>query len=145
MLRHVMFAAALLCAAGYPLAAQSFSFATGDSSLDVTLNSMNVQASANIGPYEADLSVSYGVPQAQIQTWITVDKLQPAEVFLALDLGRISHRPPATVIEAYRKNRGKGWGSVARSLGIRPGSPEFKALKSSAVEKDAKIRERKKR
>jgi hypothetical protein len=33
------------------------------------------------------------------------------------------------VVDVYKKNRGKGWGVIAKSLGIKPGSPEFHALK----------------
>jgi hypothetical protein len=33
------------------------------------------------------------------------------------------------VIEKYESGKGKGWGALAKSLGIRPGSKEFHALK----------------
>ncbi len=145
MSRRFLFTIALLAALSIPLAAQTFSFNTGDASLDITLNSLNVQANADIGPFTADLSASFGVEQPQIQTWITVEKLQPAEVYLVLQLGTIASRPPASVIAVYKQNKGKGWGAVARSLGIKPGSPKFKALKDSAVEKDKKVKARKKK
>jgi hypothetical protein len=127
-----------------PLAAQTISFNTGDADLDVTLGSLNIQASADIGAYSTDLSVSFGVEQPQIQTMMTVEHLQPAEVYLVLELGRISGRPPASVITVYRQNKGKGWGATARALGIRPGSREFKALKAHADDKDRKFKGRKK-
>ncbi|HVP17513.1 MAG TPA: hypothetical protein VMU36_00850 [Spirochaetia bacterium] len=63
--------------AGLPLGAQSFSFNRGDASLDVTLNSLNVQARAAIGPYTADLSASFAVEQPRIRAWMTVESLQP--------------------------------------------------------------------
>jgi hypothetical protein len=138
MARRLVFVLALGAAICIPIAAQSFSFNTGDASLDVTLNSINVQAQANIGPYTADLSATFGVGQPQIQVWLTQEKLQPAEVYLVLEMGRIVSQPPATVIAAYKKNKGKGWGAVARALGIKPGSAEFKALKGSAEDRDRK-------
>jgi hypothetical protein len=46
-----------------------------------------------------------------------------------LRLGEISERPIDLVIEKYRRNNGKGWGEVAKSLGIKPGSRQFHALK----------------
>jgi hypothetical protein len=140
MARLVVLALALGAAVCLPIAAQSFSFNTGDATLDVTLNSINVQAQANIGPYTADLSASFGVGQPQIQVWLTQDKLQPAEVYLVLEMGRIASKPPATVIAVYKKNRGRGWGAVAKALGIKPGSAEFKALKGSAEDRDRKGR-----
>ena len=144
MANRCFLALALMAALGVPLAAQTFSFNTGDASLDVTLNSLNVQASADVGPFTAELSASFGVAQPQIKVWMAEERLQPAEVYLVLELGRIASRPPASVIAVYRVNKKKGWGAVAKALGIRPGSPEFKALKSSAVERDRNVKARKK-
>ncbi len=142
MARTLLCAALVAAAMAAPLSAQTFSFNTGDASLDVTLNSLNVSARADIGPFTADMSASFGVSQPQVQAWINVERLQPAEVFLALEIGKIAARPPAVVIETYKKNRGKGWGAVARSLGIKPGSPQFKALKAATSEKNEKIKAR---
>ena len=135
----------MLLATAIPLAAQMFSFGTGDAGLDISLNSINVQAQANIGSFTADLSVSFGVPQTQIQAWITVEKLQPAELYFALELSRIAAKPAAMVFETYRANKGKGWGAVAKALGIKPGSPEFRALKAKVVDKDKAIKAGKKK
>ena len=33
------------------------------------------------------------------------------------------------VLADYNKHRAKGWGAIARDLGIKPGSKEFHALK----------------
>jgi hypothetical protein len=74
-----------------------------------------------------------------------VEKLQPAEVYLVLELGKLTGKSPASVIAIYKKNKGKGWEAVARALGIKPGSPEFKALKNAAAEKNKKIKARKKK
>jgi hypothetical protein len=46
-----------------------------------------------------------------------------------LRLGEMSGRPTGYVVEKYRNNKGKGWGALAKSLGIKPGSEEFHALK----------------
>ncbi len=145
MAGRLSFMAALAVLGSMSVSAQSFSFNTGDASLDMTLSSLNVQARADIGPYTAELSASFGVTQPQIQAWMTVERLQPAEVYVVLELGRLSGRPPASVIAVYKKIKVKGWGAVARSLGFKPGSPGFKALKSSAEEKNKKLKARKKK
>jgi hypothetical protein len=41
----------------------------------------------------------------------------------------MTQKPPETVLHVYQANRGKGWGVIAKSLGIKPGSREFHALK----------------
>jgi hypothetical protein len=56
---------------------------------------------------------------------------EPADAVLCLWLGQQSHRPYDVVMREYRTHKkGKGWGALAQSLGIKPGSPEFKALKA---------------
>jgi hypothetical protein len=46
-------------------------------------------------------------------------------------LGEMSMHPADYVLDRYKSSRGKGWGVLAKSLGIKPGSKEFHALKSS--------------
>jgi len=43
-------------------------------------------------------------------------------------LGEMSHQPPERVMEEYELSKGKGWGVMAKNMGIKLGSPEFKAL-----------------
>jgi len=143
MIRRLLFAAAALVLSAMQLAAQTISFNTGDRGLDVTLSSLNLQARLDIGAFSTELSVSFGVAQPQIQNWITVEKLQPAEIYLVLELGRITKTPPATVIALYKDNKGKGWGAVAKALGIKPGSAEFKALKADAADREQKGKSKK--
>lgn len=52
-----------------------------------------------------------------------------ADAYACLRLGEISHQPIERVISEYKKGRGKGWGNIAKGLGIKPGSSEFHALK----------------
>ncbi len=143
MARRFLVALFVLTALGLPLAAQGFK--SGDAGLDASLSSINVQASADLGSFTAELSVEFGTKQAQIQTWIKTEKLQPAEVYLMLELGRIAKKPPATVLGIYKKNKGKGWGAVAQAMGIKPGSPEFKALKAAATARNKKLKAKKKK
>ncbi len=63
----------------------------------------------------------------------------PPEVYLVLELGRLAGKPPATVIEIYKKNKGKGWGlwprlsvsSRALPSSRRSRAPPFKRTRSS--------------
>ncbi len=143
MARRFLVSLFVLVALGWPLAAQGFK--SGDAGLDASLNSINIQASADLGSFTAQLSVEFGAKQAQLQTWMKSEKLRPAEVYLVLELGRIAKKPPATVIAIYKKNKGKGWGAVAQAMGIKPGSAEFKALKASASAHNKKLKAKKKK
>jgi len=143
MTRRFLIAVIVLAVLAMPLAAQDIK--SGDSGLDTTLKSINIQASADIGSFTVQLSADFGVKQAQLQTWMKAEKLQPAEIYLMLELGRVANKPPATVLGVYKKNKGKGWGAVAQAMGIKPGSPEFKALKAAAAKRNQKLKAKKKK
>ena len=64
----------------------------------------------------------------QVQTIIkAVDT--PADAFMCLQLGQMARKQPETVVQTYKASKGKGWGVIAKELGIKPGSAEFHALK----------------
>ncbi|MEN8212219.1 MAG: hypothetical protein ABFR31_10910, partial [Thermodesulfobacteriota bacterium] len=51
----------------------------------------------------------------------------PADAYMIFRYGEMSSRSTNQVMERYRKK--KGWGVLAKSLGIKPGSQEFHSLK----------------
>jgi hypothetical protein len=55
-----------------------------------------------------------------------------------LRLGEMSGKPTDYVIRQYKAEKNKGWGALAQSLGIKPGSREFHALKSGGDLYDGK-------
>ena len=48
---------------------------------------------------------------------------------MSLRVGQISGLHIDLVVREYKKNKGKGWGVIAKNLGIKPGSQEFHELK----------------
>lgn len=57
------------------------------------------------------------------------------DLALGLEMGRLSKMPMNTVIIAYETNR--GWGNIAKELGIKPGSKEFHRMKSDLNQRNA--------
>ncbi len=96
--------------------------------LDGFLGNLNIQAQDDMNGFAARISAQFGVPEVQVHAVIgTVSA--PADAFMVFQLGQMTHRPPDAVLRVYKTNRGRGWGVIAKSLGIKPGSPEFHALK----------------
>lgn len=88
----------------------------------------NIQAEANPSGFRARLATRFKVGDAQIK--IVLNNIEePADAYMVLKLGEMSHQPTENVIEEYKSGKGKGWGALAKSLGIKPGSKEFQALK----------------
>lgn len=97
-------------------------------SLDNFISSLNVQARADLPGFKAGLSAQFGIPLPRVEAVFT-QVHSPADVFMTFQLGQMARQPPETVITTYQTNKGKGWGAIAKELGIKPGSAEFHALK----------------
>jgi len=96
--------------------------------LNVFLNDLNHQAATDRYSYNTRLSNQFGIPLSRTESIVrSVDS--PAHAFMLLQLGVMSGRPFDTIFNIYQRDRGKGWGAMAQQLGIKPGSPEFHALK----------------
>jgi hypothetical protein len=98
-------------------------------SLDSFLSSVNVQARADLPGFHAKVSAQFGVPIPRVEAVLGM-VATPADAFMVFQLGQMAHRPPETVVQTYQTHQGKGWGVIAKELGIKPGSREFHALKN---------------
>ena len=113
-------------------------FNTGSAELDADLGKINADASLDFGSFKTDLAISYGISEKKIDYLSISVKMEPAEIYLALELSELSGQSIDHVVEVYQVNRAKGWGVIARELGIKPGSPEFHNLKNNANSKGFK-------
>ncbi len=96
--------------------------------LDSFLSNVNIQARSDMNGFSAKVSAQFGVPEAQVR--IVLGKVsEPADAFMVFQLGQMANKSPDAVMQVYQSNKGRGWGVLAQELGIRPGSPEFFALK----------------
>jgi len=94
------------------------------------LRDFNIQAEADPSGFRARLEARFKIGDVQIRTVLgNVEK--PADAYMVLRLGEMSNRPVQEVVDRYQAGKGKGWGALAKSLGIKPGSKAFKALKRS--------------
>lgn len=92
------------------------------------LKDFNIRAEADPAGFRARIRARFKIGNAEIDAVLTnVEK--PADAYLVFRLGEMSKRPSGDVIEKYKSGKGRGWGKLAKSLGIKPGSREFHALK----------------
>ncbi|HOX11633.1 MAG TPA: hypothetical protein P5117_02570 [Spirochaetia bacterium] len=121
--------------------AQTITFGLGDAGLEASLNEIGASARVDLPGFTAEVSLQWGIPKTQVQVVLS-QGFQPAEVYLVAALSSLSGKPVATVVDVYRKNKAKGWGFVAKELGIKPGSKEFKALKDKSTASASKAKKK---
>jgi hypothetical protein len=119
-----MYLRKLLTACGLVLLSSGFAHAD----LNAYIRSVNVSAEGNIGGYRTQLGVHYGASGPTLDLAFR-SVSSPAEVAILLWLGQRTGKPMETVVQVYTSQKGQGWGAIAKSLGIKPGSADFHALK----------------
>jgi hypothetical protein len=92
------------------------------------INDFNIRAEADPSGFRARLATRFNMGNTQI-TAVLSNVERPADAYMVLRLGELSAKPTDYVIEKYKSGKSKGWGALAQSLGIKPGSKEFHALK----------------
>lgn len=113
-------------------ASAQISFNTGSVQLDTDLNAINANASVDFGSFKGDLSLSYNVSEKKIDYMKGSLNMAPGEIYLALEIAKLSKTPIDEVITIYKNNKCKGWGYIAKEAGIKPGSAAFHQLKNDA-------------
>ncbi len=96
--------------------------------LEDFLRRVNVQAQADLDGFRVKLCAQFGVPDLQVRA-VLKGVPNPGDAFMVFELGRMTGAPPERVLRTYQAHKGKGWGTIAKELGIKPGSAEFHALK----------------
>lgn len=119
-MKKIIFAVLALCVLS--------SAAIAGGGLDSFLKNLNIKARADMNGFAARLSAQFGTPEVQIRAVIGSVK-EPADAFMCLQLGQWTQKPAEQVVSVYKANQGRGWGAIAKSMGIKPGSAEFHALK----------------
>jgi len=95
---------------------------TGDSTFDTTLGDLNVQTHGrNLSDFISNLSLSYNIPKIKIEDLLYRVEMTPADVYMTVGIAKITNKSIDQVFEEYEANKGKGWGVIAKRLGIKPG------------------------
>ncbi len=102
---------------------------TGDSDFDSLLIEINRTAGGRFQQYIGDICTGFNIPQEKVMMMIYQEKMQPADVFMVLQLVRLSGQPYQKIMKHFRQHKRKGWGAVALSLGFKPGSRKFILLR----------------
>jgi hypothetical protein len=111
----------------------TLSATTGDKDFDLTLRSINTEAQQSLPSFYASMDLNYGTRAADIDALLYRYRLSPADAYMVIRFSVLIGKPIDYVMVRYHKHRKKGWGVIARELGIKPGSPEFHRLKEGGV------------
>jgi len=105
---------------------------SGDRKLDGTLEKITLEAGDDHDGFLDQLGASLNLPEPELRQARDRYGLATNDLYMAAALAKASGRPVLNVAEDYRKDPGKGWGVMAKDMGIKPGSREFQHMKDGA-------------
>ncbi|MGH8077398.1 MAG: hypothetical protein ACREPE_08765 [Lysobacter sp.] len=118
-------------------AAQDYTFGwnprSGDVWVDTQLNDVNRYGSRYREPFVDEMVRYYGAPRDLVTELLVTRRWAPGDVYYACSIAHTLGRPCRYVVDEWDRNHEKGWGAVAKDLGIKPGSAEFHRLKRGFV------------
>lgn len=106
---------------------------SGDAWVDRQLDDINRYGTHYREPFVDEMVRYYGAPRALVNELLGTRRWAPGDVYYACSIAQILGRPCRAVVEHWERDHGKGWGALARELGIQPGSAEFHRLKRGFV------------
>ena len=129
--------AAMMAAFTGTVTAQDFNInwnpRSGDVWVDSQLDDVNRYGSHYREPFVDEMVRYYGAPRDLVTELLVTRRWAPGDVYYACAIAQTLGRPCRYVVDQWDRNHGKGWGVVAKELGIKPGSAEFHRLKRGFV------------
>jgi len=116
----------------YTTRAQYYS---NDDDLNQSLLAIDANARLDFGMFKSDISINYNITEKKIDYLSAEIGMSAGDIYMSVELAKISYKSIDQVVEVYNVHKRKGWGVIAKELGIKPGSPEFHALKNDANNK----------
>lgn len=92
------------------------------------IDDFNLEAGKDMTAFERKMRERFRVDKDLVDGVIREMK-DAAAAYLVFKLGEMSGKPVSEVVKKSKSGKAKGWGNLAKSLGIKPGSTEFHALK----------------
>lgn len=111
---------------------------TGDIDLNKSLLTIDANAKLDFGAFKVRIGGSYDVTEKKLNYLSTEIGMSAGDIYMSVEVAKITKRSLDEVITVYSTNKNKGWGVIAKELGIKPGSAEFHALKGNVKGKGNK-------
>jgi len=110
----------------------SAQFKTGNIELNKDIITINARGLADFKQFKKDLTKSYPITEKKIDFMRNMMRLWPGDIFLTLEVTKLSGKSREKVLSYFVKNKKKGWSYICSKVSMRPGSSKFKKLVTRA-------------
>ena len=107
-------------------------YKTGDNEFDRDLAEMDARAAISFDDFRVGIEANYNITEKKLNYLSVEVGMSAGDIYMTVELAKVTGKSVNDIIYLYRQNKGKGWGVIAKEAGVKPGSAEFHAMKSSA-------------
>lgn len=126
----IMFA--FICMGALPWFAQ---YDMGDVELNESVNTVVTKAKIRFSEFKTFICQNYNVGRDKYDVWQNSLGMNLGDIYLMVEIAKVSRRSQDDVIASFKKNKAQGWGAIAKEFGVRPGTDAFEVLKGHAYQK----------
>lgn len=108
----------------------SQTYNSGDMELDAFLTKLNTDAKTDLSKIKNNVVSAYNTTTSKIDGLLNKG-MTIADIFMSFEIAALTKKNVDDVVKSYETNKQKGWGAIAKEMGIKPGSEEFHALKGN--------------
>ncbi|HEY9053796.1 MAG TPA: hypothetical protein VIO60_03150 [Rectinemataceae bacterium] len=112
-----------------------------DEELAATIKDLDMEGEGDPTLILTKLAEEFGVELVALQGYFEAGA-SPGELWLALEISAATSMPLSEAVVLAEGENGHGWGTLAKVLGVKPGSNDFMALKGKIVDRATKLGER---
>ncbi|MDH5475689.1 MAG: hypothetical protein OEX22_08375 [Cyclobacteriaceae bacterium] len=114
----------------------SAQYRTGDDELNRSLVRIDAEAKVDFGAFKVRIGRDFEISSKKLDNLSVAVGMSAGDIYMSVKVAKITNRNIDEVVKVYTANKNKGWGVMAKELGIKPGSPEFHALKGNTKGKN---------
>ena len=101
------------------------------------VDNLNVSARSDRSRFRHEVALEFGISVGRFDR-LAATLGSAGDAYMSLRIGSLSRRSVEDVVRIRQSSPGKGWGKIARQMGIKPGSDEFMQLKQMWGKKQKK-------
>lgn len=98
--------------------------------IDQDKNTIDAKAKVNLGKVKSEIGVRYDIDDKKFEILSGKFEMSAGDIVIAAEIRKRNGKDIEEIASIYQKNKNKGWGVLAKELGIKPGSAEFHQLKA---------------
>ncbi|MFM8912809.1 MAG: hypothetical protein ACKOE6_07840 [Flammeovirgaceae bacterium] len=107
----------------------------GDAELNQSITTIITKAKTQFSEFKTFITQNYGVGRDKYDMWQNSIGMNLGDIYLAVEIAKVSRKSQDDVIASFKKNKAQGWGAIAKEFGVQPGSDAFEVLKGHAYQK----------